>query len=167
MIGEKLPPPFIPRKIEDFIYYYYAKLVIAPSAGFQLNYRFIISTYKKLKAKEILLSDYDREIDLMLKDYASKCIFCDKYSINLEPTNVVSRKWDIPFGMQNIVMVCNNCKESKGNKNLIKWWCEDLGKERDQIPRVAIGIYLKIAYEYHKTNFSLDKKCSNLIELFE
>lgn len=116
-----MPSSFIPKKIEEFIYYYFAKLVITPSAGFPLNYRFIISTYKKLKAKEILLSDYYREIDLMLKEYDNKCIFCESYSINLVPTNIVSRMWDIPLGMQNIVMVCKGRKESKGDKNLIRW----------------------------------------------
>ncbi len=70
-----MPPPSIPRRVEDIIFYYYAKLVIAPSAGFKGNYGFIIDTYKRLKSGDIQMSDYEREL-LHIADMPNTCAFC-------------------------------------------------------------------------------------------
>lgn len=41
-----MPPSYV-HTVEDVIYYNYAKLVIAKSAGFEGNYKFITHTFKK------------------------------------------------------------------------------------------------------------------------
>ena len=56
-----MPPPYV-KTVRDVIYYYYAKLVIAPSAGLKDNYGFIIDRFKALKAGKVSISDYDREL---------------------------------------------------------------------------------------------------------
>jgi len=159
-----MPPPSIPRKVEDIIFYYYAKLVIAPSAGFHMNYQFILYTYSRLKNGEIHISDYERELMSLTEE--QKCAFCRTSNDKLEAIHVVPKIIAKTIGMQNLVLACKNCADSKGEKDLIEWWCEHLGKERDEIPRLPIGLYLKNAYEFHKINFSLKKPCQSLGKLF-
>jgi hypothetical protein len=160
-----MPPPSVPRRVEDIIFYYYAKLVIAPSAGFKGNYRFIINVYKRLKSGEVRMSDYERELS-HVTEAANICAFCGSKCTKCKPIHVVPRSFGIPPGMQNLVMACETCAKSKDEKNLVEWWCNDLKKSRDQLPRVPLGIYLKIAYELHKIRFSLRKSCQSLRDLF-
>jgi len=160
-----MPPPFVPKKVEDIIYYYYAKLVIAPSAGFEKNYGFIIDTYKRLKSGDIEMSHYDREIQ-RIAETSDKCAFCGIKSNSCKPVHVVSQSLGVPPGMHNLVMACENCANSKKGKDFIHWWCKELKRPRDEAPRVPLGLYLKIAYEMNKINFTLKKKCKNLEEVF-
>ena len=46
-------PPKAVKTIRELIYWVYAEQVIAPSAGFAKNYRFIMSRYQKLKNGEM------------------------------------------------------------------------------------------------------------------
>jgi len=161
-----MPAPFVQRKVEDMIFYYYAKLVVAPSAGFKINYKFIIDTYKRLKSGEIRMSDYERELLHVAKN-PTICAFCNIQGRNLQMTHVIPRSYGVPPGMHNLVYACKSCYDSKGESDLIKWWCKDLGKPRDDIPRVPLGIYLKIAYELNKINFDLRKPCNSLGEVFK
>jgi len=160
-----MPAPFVPKKVEDIIYYYYAKLVIAPSAGLQRNYGFIIDTYKRLKSGDIEMSHYDREIQ-RIAETPNECAFCGRRTRKCQPVHVVPKSLGIPPGMHNLVIACEDCAKSKQDKDLIYWWCEELGKPRDEVPRVPLGLYLKIAYEMNKVNFSLKKKCNGLGEVF-
>jgi hypothetical protein len=160
-----MPPPSIPRRIEDIIFYYYAKLVIAPSAGFKGNYGFIIDAYKRLKFGEIRMSDYEREL-LHIAGTPSICVFCGGTHRKCQPIHIVPRTFGVPPGMQNLVIACETCAKSKNERDLVEWWCNDLRKPRDELPRVPLGMYLKIAYELHKINFSLKRPCQSLGELF-
>jgi hypothetical protein len=160
-----MPPPSIPRRVEDIIFYYYAKLIIAPSAGFKGNYGFIIDTYKRLKSGEIRMSDYEREL-LHIANMPNICAFCGSRCAKCQTTHIVSRSFGVQPGMHNIVYSCETCNASKGEKDLVEWWCNDLKRPRDELPRVPLGLYLKIAYELHKINFSLEKSCQGLGKLF-
>jgi hypothetical protein len=161
-----MPPASIPRRVEDIIFYYYAKLVIAPSAGFRGNYGFIIDAYKRLKSGEIQMSDYEREL-LHIASMPNTCVFCGSKDANCQTTHVVPRSLGVKPGMHNIVYACNECCLSKGEKDFVKWWCGGLKKPRDKLPRVPLGLYLKVAYELHKVNFGLKKSCQGLEDLFK
>lgn len=160
-----MPPKLVPRRVEDFIYYYYAKLVVAPSAGFKANYRFVIDTYKRLKSGGLSMSDYDREL-AHLSAGSNICCFCGEQTSKLQPAAVVPRRLGGPIGIHNSVLACDECVRSKNDKDLVKWWCAELGRKRDDLPRVPLDLYLKIAYEHHKLNYTLKKACSDLQELF-
>lgn len=160
-----MPPSSIPRRVEDIIFYYYAKLVIAPSAGFRGNYQFILHMYKRLKDGDVRMSDYEREL-LHLARNQGWCAFCGVNKNKLGPVHVVPRHLGGPIGMHNLVMACETCAQSKSERDFVEWWCNGLGKNRDEIPRVPLGLYLKIAYELHKVNFSLRKPCQSLEKLF-
>lgn len=156
-----MPAQFIPRRIEDFIYYYYAKLVIAPSAGMAGNYQFVVDRYKRLKSGEIHMSDYDREL-LMLANASDSCTYCGTKTDRAVPSEVVPRALGGPIGVHNLVMACPTCARSKEGRDLVEWWTKALGRNKDELPRVPAGLYLKIAYETHKVNFTLNVKCSDI-----
>jgi hypothetical protein len=160
-----MPPPSVPRRVEDIIFYYYAKLVVAPSSGFGGNYGFIIDAYKRLKSGQIRMSDYEREL-YHIANMPDKCAFCGSKCAKSQTMHVVSRSFGVQPGMHNIVYACEACAVSKGERDFVQWWCNDLKRPRDGLPRVPLGLYLKIAYELHKVSFSLRHPCQGLDELF-
>jgi hypothetical protein len=160
-----MPAAFVPRHVEDFIYYYYAKLVIAPSSGFRKNYRFVVETYKKLKAGEIRMSDYDREL-LHLSQQSDSCAYCGRSESKLKPSEVVPRAMGGPIGIHNLVMACPSCYRTKEGQDLVRWWREIRKEHHDNLPRVPAGLYLKLAFELHRVNFTLKEECTDLAQLF-
>ncbi len=161
-----MPARSVPRRVGDLILYYYAKLVIARSAGFEGNYAFIIDAYQRLKAGKIFMSDYHRELLRMAQD-PNSCNFCGAKPGKVIPVHVVPRHLGGPVGIHNLASACRSCAQSKDEKDLVRWWCKELGKPRDELPRIPIGLYLKIAYEIHAARFNLQKPCKSLEELFE
>jgi len=159
-----MPPSLVPRRVEDIIFYYYSKLVIARSAGFDGNYGFIIGKYRQLKAGSIRLSDYDHELE-KLAEQTEFCSYCQKRDRNLMPSEIVPRQRGGPIGVHNLVLACRACYHSKGTLDLIEWWLAS-GRDLDKIPRIPIGLYLKLAYEAHQINFTLGVRCNDLTDLF-
>jgi hypothetical protein len=160
-----MPAPFVPRRVEEYIFYYYAKLVIAPSAGFRSNYRFIVDTYKRLRAGEIHMSDYEREL-LHLAQMPNTCSFCGKENVKVVPQEVIPRSLGGPIGLHNLANACLSCARSKGDRDLVQWWCDELGKSYDSLPRVPLGLYLKTCHELHMISFTLKERCDHIADIF-
>lgn len=160
-----MPPPLVPKRVEDIIFYYYAKLVIAPSSGFAKNYRFVIDAYKKLKSGKLRMSDYDRELH-RLAGQPGLCAYCGDRVVNTIASQVVPASRGGPIGIHNQVLACRECAQSKEEMDLVDWWRNVRGQHHDTLPRVPIGLYLKLAYERHKVRFTLGDECSDLTQLF-
>lgn len=159
-----MPAAAVPRTMGDFILYYYAKLVIAPSAGEAANYRFIMDRYKRLKTGEILMSDYDREIQ-KLAQQPGTCVFCGVRADTV-PVEVIPRDLGGRIGVHNLVHACGRCAKSKGDQNLVEWWCDTLGRDKDELPRIPAGLFLKLAYERHTVAFGLKRKYENIRQIW-
>jgi hypothetical protein len=159
-----LPPPVVPKRIREFILYYYAKLVIAPSSGQKENYKFIIDRYKRLVSGEINMSDYDREIQ-KLAQQPGICVFCNSPKGNVV-VELIPRQLGGPIGIQNTVYACEACAKSKSELDLLEWWCVHLGRNKDELPRVPAGLFLKMAYERHAIAFTLRRRCNDIKELW-
>ncbi|CEK14054.1 hypothetical protein [Chthonomonas calidirosea] len=160
-----MPSKAVPEIVEDYILYYYAKLVIAASAGEGGNYRFIMDRYKKLKSGEIKMSDYDREIQKEAQQ-PGICAFCQRQGQTV-PVEVIPRRLGGPVGVQNLVHACSNCAKSKDDKDLLTWWCDELGRDKDELPRIPAGLFLKMAHERHQIAFTLHQRCTNIREIWE
>ena len=113
-----MPPPSVPRKVEDIIFYYYAKLVVAPSSGFGGNYGFIVDAYKRLKSGQIRMSDYEREL-YHIANMRGTCAFCGSKCTKSQTTHIVPRPFGVQPGMHNIVYACEACATSKGEKDFV------------------------------------------------
>ena len=160
-----MPSRAVPKTVGDFILYYYAKLVIAVSAGQQGNYRFIMDRYKRLKSGEIQMSGYDREIQ-KLAQLRDVCAFCQK-KCKTVPVEVVPRSLGGPVGIHNLVHCCPQCKASKADKDLLSWWCDDLGRDIDELPRIPAGLFFKLAREHHTIGFSLKRRCNDIRKIWQ
>jgi len=160
-----MPPAVVARTVRDFILYYYAKLVIAPSAGLSKNYRFIVDCYRRLKKGEMTISEYDREIQ-KIASQPDTCVFCNARETTI-PVSVVPRSLGGPVGLHNLVYACLRCAKSKNETDLFVWWCDRLGRDKDEMPRVPAGLFLKLAYEKHTVEFSLDRPCRDIREIWQ
>lgn len=154
-----MPPSYV-HTIEDVIYYYYAKLVIAKSAGFEGNYAFITNTFKKLKTGKARISDYDREILKQMQEAQNACPYCGNRS-DLCQEHIIPLEMSGPPGPHNITFSCKSCNSSKGSRDLIEWWIS-ANRKIDGIPRIPIAVYLKLCYDAHKMNHTLEKSCKEL-----
>ncbi len=150
------------RTISDLINYYYARLVIAKAAGKIDQWGFVIYQYKRLKNGEIHWADLDGEIRLQMRA-SNECVYCGGEANGLD--HVVPRKFGAPEGIHNSVKCCKHCNSSKGDKDLVDWWINELGKDEDSLPRIPIGIYLKLSFSWHKINHTLERVSNELTDL--
>lgn len=151
-------PPSMVKSIRDLIYWQYAKL-IAKSAHMEQNYGFITSRFKKLTSGEIVWSSSIREY---IKEHdKNECIYCgSQEKLTLEHILPTSRGGpNIP---ENAVWVCKTCNSSKGANRLYEWYGLD---NNDNIPRIAEGKYLKLLYDLHENNGTLNISISELQKL--
>jgi hypothetical protein len=55
------------------------------------------------------------------------------------------------------VCACRTCNSSKGDRDVFEWY----GHERiDDIPKLVLSKFLKLAYDIHETQGTLDLKVS-------
>lgn len=139
-----MPPPVV-KTIKDEIYWQYAKL-ISKSAGFGINQRaFQMERFIALRDGKIHWSSTIRE---WVKEYEKPdvCIYCgSKGSLTVE--HILPRSCGGPDIPDNAIKVCKKCNSTKGGKRLYEW----IGsKNKDKIPRIAEGKYLKLLYELHE-----------------
>jgi len=152
-----MPPPYV-KTIRDLIYYQYAKMM-ANSAGFSKEkdkssyYKFIIDRVKKLKSGEIEISGILRELKKQIKEGKNCCEFCGNTK-SLSFDHLIPRARGGPDNIENQVLACKSCNSSKGKKGLYEWY--GLGR-KDELPRIVAGKYLKLIYEMHNRNGTLDK----------
>jgi hypothetical protein len=157
-----MPPQYV-TTVRQLIYWHYAQL-IAKAAGFEGNFGFIVSRYKKLESGEMSWSskhDWEKEMEK-----GRVCVYCgaaDSLSTDhiipisrggIDPR--ISKLLDSP---ENCVCACKKCNSSKGNKDIFEWY----GMERvNEIPKLAMSKFLKLAYALHEIQGTLDLKDPNM-----
>lgn len=156
-----MPPSYV-KTVDALIFYYYSKLVIARSAGLANNYGFITDRFKKLKSGEIRMSDYDREIRDQMET-GMDCVYCGDNSNTMD--HVIPRIRGGPESMHNVVKSCQKCNSSKGDMDLVDWWINHQNRSIDDLPRIPIGIYLKLSYDWHKIKHTLEMPAASLFDL--
>jgi hypothetical protein len=158
-----MPPKYV-TTVRQLIYWEYAKL-IAKAAGFEGNFGFTVSRYKKLVSGEIVWSSSIRDHEKELEK-GRVCTYCGAAS-GLSSDHIIpaSRAGVDPrIGMllnsaDNCVCACKACNSSKGDKDIFEWF----GPERiDQIPELALSKFLKLVYRLHETQGTLDLKDPNM-----
>jgi len=135
-------PPSAVKTLQDLLYWQYAK-IISESAGFgKSNYRFIMNRFKGLQSREIEWSSSIREW-VRERENPDQCIYCGaKEKLTVDHMIPLSR-WG-PDHPDNAVMVCGRCNSSKGDKRLYEFYSLT---NRNKIPRIAEGKYLKLLYD--------------------
>lgn len=156
-----MAPKYV-KTIDDVVNYYYAWLVISKAAGKMDEFGFVTYQFKKLKQGQIKMADRNGEIRVQMKS-APVCVYCGDEADGWD--HVIPRNKDGPDVMYNEVRACKSCNSSKGDKDLVDWWVNTLGREERTLPRIPIGIYLKYAHDWHKMRDSLSTLANDLTEL--
>ena len=155
-------PPKAVKTLRDLLYWQYAK-IISESAGFgKSNYRFIMDRYKKLQTGEIEWSTSIREW-VHEKENKDTCIYCGVAGpLTVEHMIPLSRGG--PDHPDNAVWVCSRCNASKGDKRLYEFFGLE---DRNRLPRIAEGKYLKLLYDELDKRGLLETSRESLGELCE
>jgi hypothetical protein len=158
-----MPPKHV-QTVRQLIYWQYAEL-IARSAGFEGNYGFITSRYKKLLSGEMKWSspikDKKNEIEK-----GCCCAYCgagDALSMDhIIPTSrggIDPRITKLLESADNTVFACRSCNSQKSDKDVFEWF----GRERaGEIPKLVLSKFLKLAFDMHETQGTLDLKDPNM-----
>ena len=159
-----LKPPKYVDTVRRLIYWQYAQL-IARAAGFEDNYGFVVSRYKKLESGEMAWSssvrDYEKELDK-----GRVCVYCEAttrlttdHIVPVSRAGVDPRIASLLDSPDNCVCACSRCNSSKGDKDVFGWY----GPERvDEIPKLVLSKFLKLAYRLHETQGTLDLRDPNM-----
>ncbi|MGD0273330.1 MAG: HNH endonuclease [Gaiellaceae bacterium] len=158
-----MPPKYV-QTVRQLIYWEYAQL-IARAAGFEGNFGFIVSRYKKLDSGEMKWSSSVRDhIREMEKERA--CVYCGSAeALSMDHIVPASRAGIDPRitrlleSPENMVYACRKCNSSKRDKDVFEWYGADRTQE---IPKLALSKFLKLAYEIHETQGTLDLKDPNM-----
>jgi hypothetical protein len=150
-------PPSAVKTIEDLIFWQYAKLM-SKSAGFGIQGRaFQMSKFQALKKGEITWSTAIREY-LHEKEHPDVCVYCDA-KIKLTCEHILPLSRGGPDVADNAVMVCQKCNSSKGDKRLYEWFGIE---NKDKVPRIAEGKYLKLLHSLHNKQRTLGAHAPDL-----
>jgi len=158
-----MPPKYV-TTVRELIYWEYAKL-IARAAGFGENYGFIVSRYKKLVSGEMEWSSTDRDFAKQLEK-GNVCAYCGATtSLSTDHIIPISRAGVDPrivalLGTEdNCVRSCRSCNSSKNDRDVFEWYGAD---HIDEIPKLVLSKFLKLAYRIHETQGTLDLKDPNM-----
>lgn len=158
-----MPPKYV-QTVRQLIYWEYAHL-IAKAAGFQGNYGFIVSRYKKLVSGEMKWSSSIRD-HFMELEKGKVCVYCGSttaismdHIIPISRAGIDPRITRILESSDNIVCACKSCNSRKGDRDVFEWY----GPDRvDEIPKLVMSKFLKLAYDIHETQGTLDLKDPNM-----
>jgi hypothetical protein len=150
--------------VRRLIYWQYAQL-IANAAGFQANYGFVVSRYKKLESGEMVWSssirDYEKELDK-----GRVCVYCEAteglstdHIIPISRVGVDPRIHAILDSSDNCVCACKKCNSSKRDRDVFEWYGPD---RLDEVPKLVQSKFLKLAYRVHETQGTLDLQDPNM-----
>jgi 5-methylcytosine-specific restriction endonuclease McrA len=144
-------PPAAVRTVRDLLYWQYAKIISNSAGAGKTNYGFIMDRFKKLKSGSIQWSSSIREY---VKEHEEPglCVYCGARGV-LTIEHMLPRARTGPDIPENAVWVCASCNSKKGSKRLYEWY----GLEnRNALPRIAEGKYLKLLYSLHEKHGTLD-----------
>jgi len=150
--------------VRQLIYWQYANL-IASSAGFEDNWGFVVSRYRKLVSGEMKWSSTIKDYEKALET-GKVCAYCgSKETMSMDhiiPSSrggVDPRISNLLNSFDNCVCACKLCNSSKSDKDVFEWY----GAERiNEIPKLVLSKFLKLVYTMHETQGTLDLKDPNM-----
>ncbi len=144
-------PPKNVRTIRQLIYWEYAKLVAGAAVGDRKNFRFVMYTYERFLKGEAHPSTILRENKLLVEEEL-QCAYCTA-SGALQWEHIVPRSRGGPDTIDNMVKACLPCNTAKGARDPFEWYGEARIYE---IPRLVLGKYLKVVFDFHTAAGTLD-----------
>lgn len=150
-----MPPPAV-KTVRDLIYWEYAKLIAGSTVGDRKNYGFVMYAYQRLRSNQMKPSDILRE-NKKLFETGKVCAYCGAAD-NLEWEHIIPRVKVVIDTVDNQVLACHPCNMAKSGRDPFEWY----GLERKyEVPRIVLGKYLKLIYEIHEKQGTLNKNDLN------
>ena len=154
-----MPPGYV-KTIREEIYYEYAKLISRSVYGGKLERGFITNRFKDLRDSKITMSGTIREWQKE-QELPKACVFCGSKE-NLQSDHLIPKSRGGSDSADNLVLSCASCNASRNDRGIFEW----LGlKEKDNIPRLVAGKYLKELFGLHERKNTLDISTSELQSL--
>jgi len=157
-----LKPPKYIKTVRELIYWLYAEL-IARAAGFEGNYGFVVSRFKKLKSGEMSWSSSIRDWQKELEK-GRVCTYCgSRESLSVDHMIPISRAITPKIkglleSQDNCVLACKACNSKKGDRDVFEWYDKN---RLDEIPKLVLSKFLKLAYRLHELQDTLDLEDPN------
>jgi hypothetical protein len=108
-----------------------------------------MAKFKALRDEEQYWSKILRED---LKMDMNQCVYCGSKG-NLSADHIVPKRECHFEEIHNIVCACKKCNSSKNDRDLFEWY----GREnKNKIPRLVLGKYLKLVYLCHECRGTLE-----------
>lgn len=145
-------PPSVVKTIRDLIYWEYAKLISGSATGDRKNFGFVMRTFTKLRDGSLTFSSVTKENKVLCKN-DNCCAYCE-CTEGLEWDHVIPRCKLLIDTLDNQVMACRTCNAQKSGRDPFEWYGRDRMYE---IPRMVLGKYLKLIYEIHERQGTLDR----------
>lgn len=145
-------PPKNVRTVRQLIYWEYAKLMAGSAVGDRRNFRYVTYCYKKLDTGKLTPSTILRENKLLVMG-EKVCSYCESECPDLQWEHILPKSEGGPDTIDNMVLACRGCNLAKGTRDLFEWYGKDMQYE---IPRLALGKYLKLVFELHERAGTLD-----------
>lgn len=143
-------PPKNVKTVRELIYWEYAKLIAGRAVGDRRNYGFVMHTYKRLQTGQISPSAILRENQLLVEGECC-CAYCGGQE-NLQWEHIIPKSRGGPDDIDNMVQACQQCNASKGARDPFEWY----GDRKDELPRLVLGKYLKLVFDFHERAGTLD-----------
>jgi hypothetical protein len=144
-------PPKNVKTVRQLIWWEYAKLIAGSAVGDRKNYRFVMHTYKKLEAGQLHPSTILRENKLLVGSDEC-CAYC-RAKGGLQWEHIIPKSRGGPDTIDNMVLACARCNRDKADQDPFEWF----GLERRyEVPRLVLGKYLKLTYDFHERAGTLD-----------
>jgi hypothetical protein len=153
-------PPAAVKSIRDLIFWQYAKIISEAAGPGKRGYRFVMNRFKKLQTGEIQWSGSIREY-IRERELPDQCIYCGA-THNLSYDHLIPLSKGGPDSPDNVVLACRSCNASKGDRGPYEWFGLD---RRYDLPRIVEGKFLKLAYQYHEKEGTLDLPRSDIQKL--
>ena len=150
-------PPSAVRTVRDLMFWQYAKIISNSAGEGKSNYGFIMDRFKRLQSGQIQWSSSIREY-VKEREQSDTCVYCGaKADLTLE--HMLPRSRGGPDTPDNAVWVCSSCNSQKGSKRLYEWYGLT---NRNALPRIAEGKYLKLLYSLHEGRGTLNKTSKDI-----
>ena len=125
--------------------------------GDRRKYAYVMHCYRKLDGGKLTPSAILRE-NKLLATGEKVCAYCGSACDSLQWEHIIPRSLGGADTIDNMVLACRGCNLAKGARDLFEWY----GKERQyEIPRLALGKYLKLIFEVHERAGTLDSADTN------
>ena len=146
--------PKVVKTVRELIYWEYAKLIAEAVEGrpeARKKYPLVMHMFQKLRNGQMKPASILRE-NKMLVEETNACAYCGATE-GLEWEHIIPRVKLVIDEIDNMVWACRGCNAEKSGRDPFEWY----GTERQyEIPRIVVGKYLKLVYDIHEQQGSLD-----------